>query len=317
MMNRETTAVISVRGLIKDYSGHFWEKRARVLHGIDFSVPRGALYGFLGPNGAGKTTTIKILLDLLRPTAGEVQVLGGSPWAVSVKSRLGYLPESPYFYDYLSGREWLHFCGRLFELPLRLRRERVESLLRQVGLSEAADLSLRKYSKGMLQRIGVAQALINDPELVILDEPMSGLDPIGRHEMRELILGLQGQGKTVFFSTHILSDAEELCQEVAILVKGRVADSGPLQKLLARELAAVEVEVSGIAEDALHGYCRGKGLPLQRLSQHFGITCTEEGAVEPLLRYLFEQKGRLIGVRPLRRRLEELFVRQVREGEGK
>ncbi|MGH7480453.1 MAG: ABC transporter ATP-binding protein, partial [Candidatus Methylomirabilales bacterium] len=203
--------VLKTEGLTKEYRIGFWRTRVRVLHDLNLEVHQGEIFGYLGPNGAGKTTTLKLLMGLIYPTAGRASILGRDVQDVAVKAQVGFLPENPYFYDYLTGREFLHFYGQLFGLAYRDRRQRIDELLHAVGLSKAAELQLRKYSKGMLQRIGLAQALINDPQVIVLDEPTSGLDPVGRKEVRDLILDLKGKGKTVFFSTHIVPDAEMIC----------------------------------------------------------------------------------------------------------
>ncbi len=210
---------VAVRELYKTVAVGFRRRKVEILRGASFAVNEGDVFGMLGPNGAGKTTALKIILGLMRPDAGVID-LGVA------RATVGYLPENPYFYDYLSGRELLQFCGRLFGLPESVRRERVARLLAQVGLEEAADRQLRRYSKGMLQRIGIAQALINDPHLVFLDEPMTGLDPLGRAEVKRIIQGLREQGRTVLFNSHILADVEELCTRVAIMRAGTVIWEG-------------------------------------------------------------------------------------------
>ena len=204
----------------------FRRRAVEILEGVDLQVQQGAVFGLLGPNGAGKTTTIKVALGLMRPTTGSVDL------GVEGLSHVGYLPENPYFYDYLSGREFLGFCGQLFGLDVDVRRARVEALLGDVGLGAAADTHLRKYSKGMLQRIGIAQALVNDPELVLLDEPMTGLDPVGRVEVKRIIECLHERGKTVLFNSHILSDVHELCSAIAIMREGRVIWHGSVEEAL-------------------------------------------------------------------------------------
>jgi ABC-2 type transport system ATP-binding protein len=216
---------VSIEGLRKIVSVGFWRKPVEILTGVDLTVSHGEVFGLLGPNGAGKTTTVKVALGLMKPTGGVVR-LDAAP------DDLGYLPENPYFYDYLSGREFLTFSGRLFGQEAAQRRERVEQLLRDVNLERAADTHLRKYSKGMLQRIGIAQALINDPELVLLDEPMTGLDPVGRVEVKRIIQELHERGKTVMFNSHILSDVHELCSHIAIMREGRVVWQGSVGEAL-------------------------------------------------------------------------------------
>jgi ABC-2 type transport system ATP-binding protein len=285
-------AAISVENLAKTFAFGFFRKKVPAVRGISFEVKRGEIFGFVGPNGAGKTTTIKMLMGLIFPSSGRCELLGRPVPDVAAKRRLGFLPESPYFYDYLSGRELLDLCGRLFDLSPAVRRERADTLLAQVGLASAADNPLRKYSKGMLQRLGLAQALINDPELVVLDEPMSGLDPIGRKEIRDLIEGLRKAGKTVFFSTHILSDVEMLCDRCAILVHGTLRDVGPLDKLLSPKLLHTEivVERNGEKEE-------------KRLAP--------DENVDNFLRTAIDGGAKVVSVTPRRERLEDLFYREA------
>ena len=238
---------IEVENLTQDYTVGFWRKRTvRALSNLNLQVATGENFGLLGPNGAGKTTIFKVLLRLLSPTQGTARILGCALDDLSMRARIGYLPEQPYFYDYLTAREFLHYCGQLFDLPQALSRARSAQLLEQVGLATAADQHLRKFSKGMLQRLGLAQALINDPAVLFLDEPMSGLDPLGRREVRTLMEDWRRQGKTVFFSTHILSDAEALCDRVAILNAGRVSEAGKLADLLQQRSRAFEIELTGV-----------------------------------------------------------------------
>ncbi|HEX9101594.1 MAG TPA: ABC transporter ATP-binding protein, partial [Polyangia bacterium] len=199
-----TGAIVEAEHLQKTFALGFFRKRVRAVDDVSFTVEKNEIFGFLGPNGAGKTTTLKMLMGLIFPTRGQARIFGRPITERAVKQRLGFLPENPYFYDYLSGAELLDLMGHLFGLPRAERRRRARTLLERVGLGRAGDLALRKYSKGMLQRLGIAQALINDPALVVLDEPMTGLDPIGRKEIRDLIVSLKSEGKTVFFSTHIL-----------------------------------------------------------------------------------------------------------------
>jgi len=222
----QSRAAVLVRDLHKTVAVGFLRRQVEILRGVDLVVDRGEVFGLLGPNGAGKTTTVKVALGLMRPTSGSVQL------DVEGLGRVGYLPENPYFYDYLSGREFLGFCARLFGLDAAARHERVEALLCDVSLVDAAGTHLRKYSKGMLQRIGIAQALINDPELVLLDEPMTGLDPVGRVEVKRIIERLHERGKTVMFNSHILSDVHELCSRIAIMRSGRVIWQGTIDEAL-------------------------------------------------------------------------------------
>src|SRR6185503_5548558 len=233
--------------LTKEYAVGFWRKRPYLaLDRLTLAVEPGEVFGFLGPNGAGKTTTLKLLMRLVFPTAGRAEILGKPVGDRSVKRRIGYLPENPYFYDQLTAEELLRYFAGLFGYSGADRRRRVERLLDEVGIGAERRLQLRKFSKGMLQRVGIAQALVNDPELVIFDEPMSGLDPLGRREVRALILRLRDRGCTVFFSSHVLSDAEALCSRVAILAKGRLMAHGALTDMLAFEASGWELVVSGI-----------------------------------------------------------------------
>jgi ABC-2 type transport system ATP-binding protein len=218
---------IQITGLHKTVHVGFRRQEVVILRGVDLEVRQNDVFGLLGPNGAGKTTTVKVALGLMRPSAGTADL------GVPSMAHVGYLPENPYFYDYLSGREFLDFCARLFGLDGSTRRRRVEELLREVGLEAAADTHLRKYSKGMLQRVGIAQALVNDPELVLLDEPMTGLDPVGRVEVKRIIEELHEGGKTILFNSHILSDVHELCTRIAIMREGRVAWTGAVDEALA------------------------------------------------------------------------------------
>src|SRR3954463_7966418 len=240
-------AIVEINNLTKDYEVGFWRKRkVRALDGLSLAVEPHQIFGFLGANGAGKTTTLKLLMRLIFPTSGSARILGRDISDVSMHARIGYLPENPYFYDYLTAREFLDYCGRLFTPGNHGREARTEELLTRVNLDRKSwDRQLRKFSKGMLQRVGLAQAIVNDPEIVFLDEPMSGLDPVGRREVRDLIASLRTQGKTVFMCSHILSDIEVLCDNVAILKQGRVAHSGSLDELRAGQKNAIEVIATG------------------------------------------------------------------------
>src|SRR5258705_861642 len=242
--------IVEIENLSKDYDVGFWRKRkVRALDGLALSVEQGEIFGFLGANGAGKTTTLKLLMRLIFPTAGKARILGKDIQDIRMHQRIGYLPENPYFYDYLTAREFLDYCAEIFGFPAAERRKRAADLLARVKLDEKRwDTQLRKFSKGMLQRVGLAQSLINDPEIVFLDEPMSGLDPVGRREVRDLIASLRQDGKTVFMCSHILSDIEVLCDRVAILRRGRLAQVGPLDELRQRgdDRDRMEVIATGI-----------------------------------------------------------------------
>jgi ABC-2 type transport system ATP-binding protein len=306
-------SAIEIEGLSKDYPAGFLHlKRVRALDSLSLTVERGEIFGFLGGNGAGKTTTIKILMRLMMPTAGAVRILGRDGNDQWVRARIGYLPEQPYFYDYLTARELLEFCAELFGYSRADRRARAVELLRRVHLDEAAwNRQLRKFSKGMLQRVGLAQALVNDPELVVLDEPMSGLDPIGRRQVRDLIAGLRRTGVTVFFSSHIIADIEVLCDRVAILQKGRLAHLGRLEELRSREDRGghLEITVEGAAvavlEDALR---KVEGAQVTATPSGARIDVPLESLVDQALEAARACGARLVSVQPVRQSLEDLFV---------
>ena len=306
-------SVIELESLTKDYPAGFLQlKRVRALEGLSLTVERGEIFGFLGANGAGKTTAIKILMRLMTPTAGRARILGHDVGDVGMHARIGYLPEQPYFYDYLTARELLEYCAELFGYPLAARRARAADMLRRVHLDEVAwNRQLRKFSKGMLQRVGLAQALINDPEVVVLDEPMSGLDPIGRRQVRDLIAALRTAGVTVFFSSHIIADIEVLCDRVAILTRGRLAHLGPLDELRQRVDAAghLEVTVTGAAvaelEDALR---KVEGARVTVTPAGARIDVPTEGHVDAALAAARTCGARLVSVQPVRQSLEDLFV---------
>ncbi|MFQ5946575.1 MAG: ABC transporter ATP-binding protein, partial [Anaerolineae bacterium] len=275
--------VLKTEGLTKEFRSGFWRSRVRVLHDLNLEVRQGETFGYLGPNGAGKTTTMNLIMGLIHPTTGRAWILGRDVSDVAVKAEIGFLPENPYFYTYLTGREFLDFYGQLFGIPYRERRRRIDELLDLVGLSKAGKLQLRKYSKGMLQRIGLAQALINDPQAVFLDEPMSGLDPVGRKEVRDLILDLKARGKTVFFSTHIIPDVEMICDRVGIIVNGRLIRVGPLDELLGSDVESIEITASGLDEAALSEVARWSvGPPVQRGNRVFFAVATEKDASQAL-----------------------------------
>src|SRR5687767_13835872 len=245
--------IVEIDNLTKDYEVGFWRKRkVRALDGLSLKVEPKQIFGFLGANGAGKTTTLKLLMRLIFPTAGRASILGQDISDISMHQRIGYLPENPYFYDYLTPREFLDYSGQLFELDSATRKRRAEELLQRVNLDQKSwDRQLRKLAKGMLKRVGLAQALINDPEVVFLDEPMSGLDPVGRREVRDLIASLRTEGKTVFMCSHILSDIEVLCDRVAILKRGRLAQEGYLDELRQRPDDPNHMEVLATGSDVV------------------------------------------------------------------
>src|SRR6266498_1125571 len=303
------TSVVEIDNLTKDYEVGFWRKRkVRALDGLSLAINQGEIFGFLGANGAGKTTTLKLLMRLIFPTAGSARILDHDIAEVSMHSRIGYLPENPYFYDYLSALEFLNFCGQIFGLSKTDRNSRAKDLLSRVKLDESKwNVQLRKFSKGMLQRVGLAQALINDPEVVFLDEPMSGLDPVGRREVRDLIAALRQQGKTVFMCSHILSDIEVLCDSVAILKRGRLAHAGSLDQLRARETSAIEVIATG-ADAATMTQHLGNTATVTPTASGLRIEVSDEKDVDAVIAALRKTNGKLVSVQPVRQSLEELFL---------
>jgi ABC-2 type transport system ATP-binding protein len=303
---------IVIRGLTKDYRVGFARKRSvRALDHLTLEVRRGEIFGFLGPNGAGKTTTLKLLMGLIYPTEGTAYILGHRIDTIEARSQVGYLPENPYFYDYLSGRELLTYTAALFGMSGERARQRIDQMLRLVGLcGEPADLQLRKYSKGMLQRIGIAQALINDPEVIFMDEPMSGLDPIGRREVRDLLLALREQGKTIFFSSHILSDVEALCDRAAILVRGRIMRCGSVQELTGADRSSLEMIAIGVDHTSfaqITAACE-QVQSVTATPNGVRLILSDESGVEEALELVRRSGGRLISINPARASLEELFL---------
>jgi ABC-2 type transport system ATP-binding protein len=299
---------IEILGLTKDYPLGFWRRRKRrSLDNLSLEVNEGEIFGFLGPNGAGKTTTIKLLMSLIFPTAGTARVCGRSIDDIRMHREIGYLPEQPYFYDYLTARELLDYFARFFGFSAADRRERVARFLERVGLSAAADVQLRKFSKGMLQRAGIAQAILHDPQVVFLDEPMSGLDPVGRREVRDIILELKNQGRTVFFSTHILSDAEMLCDRVAVLVGGKLQGVGSPEEIVSIEVRGMEILFE--MRDA-----RPLPVSLEREASRIGDRYriqVPEADLYSALDQLRDSRARILSVQPLRPTLEDYFLHLV------
>jgi ABC-2 type transport system ATP-binding protein len=308
-----TEVVLKADGLAKTFRLDFFRKRVEAVKDATFEVRRGEVFGFLGPNGAGKTTTLKMLMGLVRPTRGRAEVLGRPVADIAAKRRLGYLPESPYFYEYLTAEEFLDLVGALFGLRQAERRVRRDRLIARVGLEHARGRPLRKFSKGMLQRVGIAQALMGDPELVVLDEPMTGLDPLGRKEIRDLILELKHEGRTVFFSTHILPDVELTCDRVAMIFAGRIAKVGPLAELVSARLISTEV---GLRANA------GKLPPLpegarERQSPDGVVVELPEGVdVDAFLGAALAAGANVLSVSPRKESLEDIFVREAAPSRG-
>ncbi len=299
---------IEILGLEKTYSVGFWRKRPkRALFPLHLSIEEGEVFGFLGPNGAGKTTTLKMLMGLVAPSNGSARILGLDVNDPRVKAQIGFLPEQPYFYDHLTAHELLNYYGQLSGMPSAGRNDKVDAMLQRVGLHDVKRLPLRKFSKGMLQRVGIAQAILHDPKIVFLDEPMSGLDPMGRREVRDLIDQLNKDGKTVFFSTHILSDAEALCDRVAVINKGELKGVGVVADLTSRMHGKVEFVWQGPAIPAAF--------------RSFGAECHVSGETvravvaedqqDVALDILRRENLRLISLTPVRTTLEDYFLERL------
>ncbi len=306
---------IAVRGLRKVFRTGLLRRRKVALESLDLDVPRGGIFGFVGHNGAGKTTTIKMLMGLASPTEGTAVILGHRIGEPAGLAQVGFLPERPYFYDYLTGAEFLDFYAQLFGLPSRERKKRIQRLLEAVELEGDADAQLRTYSKGMLQRIGVAQALVNDPALVVLDEPMSGLDPAGRRLIRNLILQMRTEGRTVFFSSHILSDVELICDRIGILLHGRLHYTGGVQDLLDRHVDRVEIRAEEISDEAA-GELGELADEVQQLGGQWLLRVPEGPPQQRILKRLGRDAAKVVSVTPLRPSLEDLFMRDLSGARG-
>lgn len=302
--------IIRIENLTKTFVTGFLRRRVAAVRGVSFAIEEGEIFGFLGPNGAGKTTTIKMLMGLIFPTGGSMTIFGKPCDDITSRAALGYAPEQPYFYEYLTGAEFLDYYGRLFDLPAAERRRRIPLLFEMVGLKNCADLALRSYSKGMLQRIGIAQALVNDPKLLVLDEPMSGLDPIGRREIRDLILALKKQGKTIFFSTHILPDVEMICDRVAIIVRGELRRMGRIDEFTDLESEETEVCVRGIPPESFAPLGAMAGTPVVRGALAYFTLPTQEKA-QTFIGTVQGHGGRLVSLTPRRRSLEDIFLTET------
>jgi ABC-2 type transport system ATP-binding protein len=305
-------AAIEILSLEKTYMIGFWRKRPKcALRPLQLTVEEGEIFGFLGPNGAGKTTTLKLLMGLISPTAGAARILGRDWTDPEIKAQIGFLPEQPYFYDHLTAHELLEYYGQLSGVPAKDRKRRVEEVLDQVGLRDVRGVQLRKFSKGMLQRIGIGQAILHDPRLVFFDEPMSGLDPMGRREVRDLMEQLKRAGKTVFFSTHILSDAEALCDRVAIIHQGELRGVGAVEELTSGVQGKVEIIWQGMQVPAA---MKALGADYHVTGDTVRATIGEnqqDAAIDALRR----EHLRLIALTPVRTSLEDYFVEKLRHSE--
>ncbi len=298
--------IIEAKSLAKSF--RIGLKRKKILHSISFNIEKEEIFGFLGPNGAGKTTTIKILTGLLNYDSGEVKVFGVKPGEKEARKKTGFLPEQPYFYEHLTGYEFLEFTGKLYGMDNKALKKKIPELLEIVRLKDAGRKRIRTYSRGMLQRIGIANALIRDPELLILDEPLTGLDPIGRKEIKDLIFEQKKRGKTVFFSSHILPDAEQICDRVGVIFNGKIIKIGPLNEILKERITSYEIILRNINENVLNG------LNFVKIGNEIVIRTKEED-IESILRNLFEKSNdfKIVKISPEVYTLEEWFVEILKE----
>lgn len=300
--------VLELENVHKAYKVGFIPRKKRVLKGVSFHVNESEIFGYLGPNGAGKTTTIKCILNLIFPDAGKITIFGEDSLHPRARQRVGFLPENPYFYDYLTGREFLGFYADLLGLRGQSREEKIGYFLKLVGMERAADLQLRKYSRGMLQRIGLAQALLNDPALVILDEPMGGLDPIGRKEFRDIIVNLKKEGKTVFLSSHILQDIEMICDRVAIILGGEIINQGYLADLISEKVLYTEIVISGVQATEFDHL----GENVSSSGNRVLLKVYEEEKIDRVINLVQEKRGKIISLIPRTETLEDIFVNMVK-----
>lgn len=308
-------AAISTKKLCKTFRTGLLLKRFVALDNLDLEVKQGEILGYLGPNGSGKTTTFKLLLGLMRPDSGSVTFFGNNNSQQDFRGDIGFLPENPYFYAYLTAAESLNFHGRLYGMKKEERRQRIDMLLTQVGLDHARDRQLRKFSRGMLQRIGIAQALVNDPKLLILDEPMSGLDPMGRKQMRDIILTCRDQGKTVIFSSHILSDVEMMCDRAAIILQGKLQEVVSVHEILEREIKYWEITCANLPQNVAADIA-GQCLSSIKSGGQWLLKIQDEPQAVQIIKHIEEAGGRLVSFGPQRESLEDVFIRQAAEGTG-
>jgi ABC-2 type transport system ATP-binding protein len=307
-----TEAILEVSDLYKTFRIGFLRKRIEAVRGVSFNVRHGEIFGLIGPNGAGKTTTIKMMLQLIYPDRGGVTIFGTPTGDPAARRRLGYLPENPYIYTYLKPLEFLDLCGRLTHLDRRKRAARSRELLERLGLSHAVDRPIGRFSKGMMQRLGVCQALLHEPELLILDEPFSGLDPIGRKDIRDILFEQRLQGKTLLFTSHVLSDVEMLCDRVAIVQRGKLSAYGTLDELLRPEVRRVEIELADV-DATLRAELASQATSVRDLHQRIVVVVEGDTKVPALLKLAAERGARVLSVIPHRETLEDLFVRKAVE----
>jgi ABC-2 type transport system ATP-binding protein len=304
--------ILEVENLHKTFRIGFFRKRIEAVRGVGFKVKRGEIFGFVGPNGAGKTTSIKMMLQLIYPDQGSVKIFGTPTGDPAARARLGYLPENPYIYTYLRPLEFLDLCGQLTRLDGPTRRRRAHELVERLGLSHALDRPIGRFSKGMMQRLGVCQALLHEPELLILDEPFSGLDPIGRKDIRDILLEQKAAGKTLLFTSHVLSDVELLCTRVAIVQRGSLVAYGDLRDLLHQDIRRVEIELTQVNAELL-ALLEQAADRVRVLEQHVTVGLDGDAKVPELLRLAVERGAQINAVIPHRETLEDLFVRKAQE----
>lgn len=299
---------LKISDLKKSFKSNFLVKTFKVLKGINLTVDTGEIYGFLGPNGAGKTTTIKCVMSLISPDSGDIFINGKSFLEPEARTDVGFLPENPYFYEYLTAKELLRFSARLFSISRKRSEEKIIELLKLVGLEDKGDIKLKKFSKGMIQRIALAQSMINDPDLLILDEPFSGLDPIGRKELRDIIVSLKKSGKTIFFSSHILQDMEMMVDRVGIIMNGEIIKTGKISELISHSVQYYELIVTKI-EDAILRCC---DYPYESKDKNYIIKADKIEKVNEIIRLIIEKKGEILSVTPMKLTLEEIFLKEMR-----
>ena len=299
---------IEIIGLKKTFTSNFLLKKYNVLKGINISVEKGEIYGFLGPNGAGKTTTIKCMLGLISFDSGESFIYDKNSRSLEGRKKIGFLPEHPYFYDYLTAKELLCFSGMLFSIPVKKVKNRAKDLLELVGLEGKEDLKLKKFSKGMIQRLGFAQALINDPEIVILDEPFSGVDPIGRKELRDLIISLKKSGKTVFFSSHILQDMEMIVDTVGIILEGKIIKQGKLSDLISHSVQYYEVVFKDVDESLL----RSNNIGFELKDNNYITKLKDFEKLNHVIEFVIMNHGKIVSIIPIKMSLEDIFLREIK-----
>lgn len=300
---------LEIKNLSKTFVSNFLINKTRVLNGINLEVNSGEIYGFLGPNGAGKTTTIKCILGLLSADKGQINIFGRSTQKIEAREPVGFLPENPYFYEYLTVKELLIFNARLYSLPVKQAREKAAHLIQLVGLTGKENIKLKKFSKGMIQRAGLAQAMINNPDLLILDEPFSGLDPMGRKELRDIILQLKEDGKTIFFSSHILQDMEMIADTVGIIFQGQITKEGKLSRLITKSIESYEVVCRGIDQTVLDE----KRVKAVKKDGQFFIRLGNPKQVNKLVDALQDRGGEIVSVTPIRMTLEDIFIKEIKE----